>query len=72
MDVDHSHDHIAFNVINVDEDSLDSDNEKEDESEMMIDHNTLLNEIIINEPRPSRMIVLAAKVDLLKGLGNCQ
>jgi hypothetical protein len=32
MDVDHSHDHIAFNVINVDEDSLDSDNEKEDES----------------------------------------
>jgi hypothetical protein len=50
MDVDHSHDHIAFNGINVDEDSLDSDNEKEDENEMMIDHNTMLNEIIINEP----------------------
>ena len=55
MDVDHSHDHIAFNGINVDEDSLDSDNEEEDESEMMIDHNIMPNEIITNEPRPSRI-----------------
>jgi hypothetical protein len=55
MEVDHSHDHIAFNGINVDEDSKDSDNEEEDESEMMIDHNIMPNEIIINEPRPSRI-----------------
>ena len=42
MEVDHSHDHIAFNGINVDEDSLDSDNEEEeDEIELMIDHNIM-------------------------------
>jgi hypothetical protein len=55
MEVDPSHDHIAFNGINVDEDSLDSDNEEDGHSEMMIDHNIMLNEIIINEPRPSRI-----------------
>jgi hypothetical protein len=49
MEVDHSHDHIAFSGINVDEDSKDSDNEEEDESEMMIDHNIMPNEIIIND-----------------------
>jgi hypothetical protein len=31
MEIDQSHDHIAFNGINVDEDSDDSDNEEEDE-----------------------------------------
>ena len=30
MEVDHSHDHIAFNGINVDEDSKDSDNAEEE------------------------------------------
>ncbi len=45
MEVDPSPDHIAFNGINVDEDSKDSDNEEEDESEMMIDHNIMPNEI---------------------------
>jgi hypothetical protein len=55
MEVDHSHDHIAFNGINVDEDSSDSDNEEDGDSEMIIDHDIMPNEIIINEPRPSRI-----------------
>jgi hypothetical protein len=64
MEVDQSHDHIAFNGENVDDDSDDSDNEEEDDIENILDRNEIIindirmimpNEININEPRPSRI-----------------
>jgi hypothetical protein len=54
MEIDQSYDHIAFNGINLNESNNDSDDE-DDDNNMSIDHNTLRNEMIIDEPRPSRI-----------------
>jgi hypothetical protein len=43
MQIDQSHDRIAFHRINVDEDNDDNDNEEDDNNEMILDHNVLPN-----------------------------
>jgi hypothetical protein len=54
MKIGQSNDHIAFNGISLNESNNDSDDE-DDDNDMSIDHNTLRNEMNINEPRPSRI-----------------
>ena len=63
MEIDKSNDNIAFNGINLNESNNDSDDE-DDDNDMSIDHNTLRNEMIINEPRPSRIRKVTARYRL--------
>ncbi len=63
MEIDKSNDNIAFNGINLNESNNDSDDE-DDDNDMSIDHNTLRNEMIINEPRPNRIRKVTARYRL--------
>jgi hypothetical protein len=64
MEIDKSNDNIAFNGINLNESNNDSDDEDGDNN-MSIDHNTLRNKMIINEPSNKMIIMIIYTVSIL-------
>ncbi len=64
MEIDKSNDNIAFNGINLNQSNHDSDDE-DDDNDMSINHNTLRNEMIINEPSNKMIIMIIYTVSIL-------
>jgi hypothetical protein len=64
MEIDKSNDNIAFNGINLNKSNNDSDDEDGDNN-MSIDHNTLRNKMIINEPSNKMIIMIIYTVSIL-------